>query len=188
MCATIRDPKQLITLDCSHVHCQSCLYHNLSVSLASTPFCPVLCCSTEPIKTALLRDLIGTEQIRRNRVARDYPQLADLQRYRQRLAEYQTQDRLYCHSPKCHAFIPGTLRTSRHGKCAKCSAKTCKSCQRKSHFGPCPNVQATPKKKTKEELPQSDSLFLALAKRLGWRQCPQYRKFVEKTEGCNHIT
>ena len=188
VCATVRDPKQLVTLDCSHIHCRACLYRDLSMSLASTPFRPVRCCSNEPIRPALLRDLIGTEHVLWNRVARDYPRVADLQSYRQRLAEYQTQDRLYCHSPRCRTFIPATLRTPRHGKCAKCSAKTCKSCQGKSHFGPCPSAEAAPKEtKTKELSAQSDALFLSLAKRVGWRRCPQCRSFVEKTEGCNHI-
>ncbi|OIW35391.1 hypothetical protein CONLIGDRAFT_56742 [Coniochaeta ligniaria NRRL 30616] len=174
MCATIQDPNRLVRLDCSHSHCRACLYRNLSISLASTPFRPVRCCSG-PIKAAVLRVLVAGEHSRR----------AELQRYRQRLAEHQARDKLYCHDPKCHAFIPMALRTRRSGKCARCLAKTCRSCEQKWHFGPCQSVQQRP---AVEDTPSPEVLFLSLAKRLDWKRCPQCRNFVQKYGGCNHIT
>lgn len=174
MCATIQEPGQFVKLDCSHKHCRDCLYRNFSISLISAPFRPVRCCSG-PIKTVVLRDLVAWEHTR----------IADLQRYRQRLAEHQAPDKLYCHNPECHAFIPMALRTARSGKCARCLAKTCKSCEKKWHFGTCQPVSGRP---TVENKPGSEALLLSLAKRLGWKRCPQCRNFVQKSGGCNHIT
>lgn len=174
MCGTIQDLSRLVRLDCSHYHCRGCLYRNLSISLTSAPFQPVRCCSG-PVKTVVLRNI----------AAGDHVKAADLQRYRWRLAEHQARDKLYCHDPKCHAFIPMALRTARSGKCTKCLAKTCKSCEQKCHFGPCQHDLSRP---AVGNTPSTEVLLISLAKRLGWKRCPQCRNFIQKNGGCNHIT
>lgn len=118
-------PSRLPLLPCGHIHCLSCLRRNFQVSLASMPFRPARCCDAAAyITLPLLRACLHLSS-------------HEAHAYREKLAEYDARDKVYCSDPRCSAFIPPALRDGRVGRCRVCRKKTCLRCRGLGHFGGC---------------------------------------------------
>ncbi|KAK0730731.1 hypothetical protein B0H67DRAFT_48477 [Lasiosphaeris hirsuta] len=193
-------------LGCGHVHCERCLQANFRITMRTTPFRPVQCCNR--IHPTLLRRVLTDTQT---------PNWTnDMMLYRQRVAEYDARDKLYCWDPKCSAFIPLALRegTANSAKCRKCHTKTCVACRGKFHFGSCSSAalamatakrgastagSGVSKRETEAERTaraarvveirrrRGEEAFKKLASAMRWKPCPECKRVVEKVEGCNHI-
>jgi IBR domain, a half RING-finger domain len=148
-----------------------CLEANFRVSIRSMPFRPVQCC--QRIDTILLRNSIIS---------------TDLKVYREKVSEFDAREKLYCWDPKCSAFIPPALRSGNAGsaKCRNCCTKTCMRCKGKFHFGPCP-VRNTAGPGLRRSRFDEEAKFKRLSLLMGWKQCPDCKRMVEKMNGCNHI-
>ncbi|KAK3311215.1 uncharacterized protein B0T15DRAFT_66750 [Chaetomium strumarium] len=167
---------------CSHMHCLACLRRNFVLSITcATPFRPVQCCPGQRLATSLLRQCLSLGS-------------SELSAYRTRLAEYDAKAKLYCHDPKCGRFIPIALRSRRVGKCRRCYGKTCVECRGRAHFGRCQDhldevEDETGVAKTRRPVSWGDEVrFKKTAREMGWKQCPECGRWVEKTLGCNHIS
>ncbi|KAK3335629.1 hypothetical protein B0T19DRAFT_13985 [Cercophora scortea] len=170
-----------LLLPCGHVQCESCLQRNFNISVKTMPFQPVRCCAR--IEVTVFRRLVPT---------------ADLAVYREKLTEYMERSKLYCWDPACNAFIPNALRSRTAsvvvGKCRRCHTKTCMRCRGKFHWGPCTvspvnlaAMRAAASARARRRAQLEEEKFKEYSKARGWKECPQCRRMVEKTEGCNHI-
>ncbi|KAL1364016.1 E3 ubiquitin-protein ligase RSL1-like [Arachis hypogaea] len=93
--------------------------------------------------------------------------------------------KFYCPFSDCSALL---INNNDDGKsrmlgsdCPHCKRSICVKCQAPWHTElSCEKFQ---KKNNK-----SNDLMLDLAKRRKWKQCPNCKRYVEKTDGCNDIT
>ena len=63
--------------------------------------------------------------------------------------------------------------------CNACQKRACRACGRRHHDGPCANTESGP---------SSDASFFLAARRSGWQCCAGCGRFLERTEGCCHMT
>lgn len=108
----------------------------------------------------------------------------DLAVYKLKLEEFDTlpKDKIYCYRRACGSFIPMSCRTRTKGTCPRCHRVTCKRCRKGWHTherrdGKC-DVR-----KDKMEGVKNDRKLMVLARRRGWKRCPDCRIYVEKVKG-----
>ncbi|KAI1379485.1 hypothetical protein F4677DRAFT_442463 [Hypoxylon crocopeplum] len=158
----------LYQLDCLHNHCADCIKASAQLAMESAPFVPAKCCQV------ITRDFLAK--------AGAFSDEEEMDRYFHKMEEITSpESNLYCHDKHCNAYIPAEKRTQRIGECAKCQKKTCKDCRLKSHFGAC-----DPANLKKER--QSEDVLFKLAKKKGWKRCPNCLHIVQKAGGCSHVT
>lgn len=100
--------------------------------------------------------------------------------WNRKFEEYTTRNRIYCPSKGCGEWIKPnhiTIEQGRKvGKCKKCGARVCGSCNNRMHTTKeCPKDEATKR-------------FVEVAKKEGWQRCYNCKMMVELKEGCNHMT
>lgn len=153
---------------CEHMYCLKCIERLVTLAIDSEQQYPPRCCTkTIPIEPAL--KLLSSKIVKR---------------YQDKTEEYQTpaEERIYCHVPRCSAFIP--LKRHKAAKnnpsrvvatCSMCRARTCTTCKKAAHKKePCPEDEAV------------KALF-TLAERERWKQCGKCKMMVERVMGCAHI-
>ncbi|KAF8416032.1 hypothetical protein EV426DRAFT_721987 [Tirmania nivea] len=154
----------LIIPPCTHPYCPDCLkqfFLNFIEDQSSLPRCCKL-----PIPLYLINRRLSRQE---------------LKRFRERVAEYTSKDRVYCSNPQCSAFLPATTNAkNRVGKaevltCKACKCGTCVRCMAPEHAGDCPEDS---------EL----TATLAVAAREGWQRCQSCHALVEKDFGCQHMS
>ena len=97
--------------------------------------------------------------------------------YKLREAEMKSHDRIYCHRPKCSAFIGREQIRGDQAACSKCRRWTCTRCKKAYHPG--------------KGCPQEDMEFkktLKLGEKEQWQQCPFCKDLIDLHSGCNHIS
>lgn len=91
--------------------------------------------------------------------------------------EFDTPNRVYCHKPRCSAFLGAAADEAISLECPECSAETCASCKAAAHStSDCSDTQ------------ELNDMAKDMNKRQGWQRCPSCHHLVEKAEGCHHIT
>lgn len=155
-----------MTLSCFHVHCYQCIATNAKACLNAMPFNPAKCCHVIPTRTIKMSGGLAEDEINA---------------YDSKMEELTNPNvKLYCSSCGSHVVVEDGGR-KRTGECGQCSARTCKSCHLKSHWGPC-------SKSKLDEIRQSDQQIYKLAKSNGWKSCPNCRNVIQKRGGCNNVT
>ena len=76
-----------------------------------------------------------------------------------------------CPKEDCEGIISKIPTEQYFMICDKCSIKYCSKCLMKAHIGHC-----------------DDSYAVFLWNRLNYRRCKKCGIFIEKNQGCNHIT
>ena len=107
----------------------------------------------------------------------DYLPRAFVDQYRLLILELGTPNAEYCSNRTCGRFLPPSLpRGPDTIQCSQCNHLTCRHCRDAAHGNTeCPaDLDA--------------QMFRTLAASRGWKACPQCRKMVEKTSGCNHMS
>ena len=90
--------------------------------------------------------------------------------------EYNTEDRTYCHEPRCSTFVPPAFIRGTRAICVKCGSRTCTLCKQEEHTGtPCP-------------ADENKVLLQDLARQQGWQNCQRCKRMVELTMGCYHMS
>ncbi|KAI1457900.1 hypothetical protein F4805DRAFT_467167 [Annulohypoxylon moriforme] len=144
---------------CEHEFCQICLDRLFQVASENELQFPPRCCRQE-IPLEPNEKFLSPWVIRHFRV---------------KAAEFTDPKRTYCHRPTCSAFIPAFLCKSNLAQCQVCFARTCTFCKGKYHNGDCPFDKGLLQ-------------VLKLAKKEGWRQCPECKTMIERNNGCEHMT
>lgn len=86
------------------------------------------------------------------------------------------QERLYCASSRCLAFMGAIEHDQLTSICTRCSTEVCTRCRREAHTS---LIACRPS--------QDDAEIISVGQREGWQRCYSCRAMVELTEGCNHM-
>ena len=161
-CASCGDHKrtfETFRAPCQHYYCQECLTELFELSTTDEMLFPPRCCRQEIPLTSVRLYLTGEL----------------VQRFQNKIVEFQTSDRTYCSRPTCSAFITPEDITGERAKCTSCFTVTCTICKGTNHDGDCPADTATQQ-------------MLEAAREQGWQRCYNCRRVVELDVGCNHMT
>lgn len=156
-CADQLARNELITLACSDLYCSSCLSTLVRTAVKDETMFPPQCCSY-PVSTKIAKKHLP---------ARLYRLLQAKQQ------EFGTRHKVYCHVPKCSAFIAPHSIHNGHAVCRRCRAITCSKCNSAWHYGPCATT--------------GDTTLTELHRAQKWQRCPECKRIVEKWGGCDHI-
>ncbi|PHH78173.1 hypothetical protein CDD80_7258 [Ophiocordyceps camponoti-rufipedis] len=135
---------RLSQVPCSHRYCSVCLNSLFQSASVDESLFPPRCCS-KPIPVDSYLDTLSTKIVAT---------------FKAKQIEFTTQNRTYCHRPKCSTFIPPQCIKNQLGKCISCNEKTCTICKGAPHEN-----EDCPKDAGVQEL-------LLLAREIGWQQCP----------------
>ena len=158
-CGDHRRAFETFRAPCRHYYCLECLNQLFELSTTDETLFPPRCCRQE-ISLTSVRLYLNEELV---------------QRFRQKVIEFQTSDRTYCSQPTCSAFITPDSITAERATCSSCFTTTCTICKGTSHDGDCPADTATQQ-------------MLEAAREQGWQRCYNCRRVVELDVGCNHMT
>jgi hypothetical protein len=153
---------QTVLAPCDHEYCTDSPRNVFRRSTKAELYFPSKCCRQEiPLE-----------------VIRTHMSDVELRAFNNASIEFATHNRIYCHDPKCAAFIPPLdIETAESmATCNLCKKKTCTLCSGPAH-GPgqeCSNDTNL-------------LLLLSLAEQERWRQCGRCHRFIELTEGYYHM-
>ncbi|KIL58685.1 hypothetical protein M378DRAFT_170342 [Amanita muscaria Koide BX008] len=148
-----------VLLSCGHLYCAGCLRHFLSSAAEGKKF-PLVCFGNE----ARCGAPIAIPVIRRF------------------LIEKQPTKFKYCATPGC--MQPYRCREdSRTSTCPSCFAAVCSSCHKEAHDG-----MTCRERRIMDNPEEQERLNEEWARGAGAKSCPSCRIWIQKTEGCNHVT
>ena len=156
-CATQFPPAKLIQLRCDDRYCHSCLQRLFEMAMKDETLYPPRCHGI-PIPIKTVKRHLPRSLLRK---------------FQEMKPELSCRDKTYCHLPTCSTFIAPHSIHNEQAICQKCRAVTCNNCRKAWHFGPCIEDQAED--------------FFKLLRSTHWKRCPECRRVVEKTDGCNHV-
>ncbi|KAI0085641.1 hypothetical protein BDY19DRAFT_431800 [Irpex rosettiformis] len=148
---------------CGHSFDNACLEDMFRRATYDESLYPPRCCQ-QRISISNVRHLLN-------------PPVASL--FDRKASEYETRDRVYCHIPKCSAFLGAGTSEPCLIYCHLCppGSATCGMCKAGAHPGR--KCSAT------QELNQ---LATDMHQQQGWQRCYSCGHLVDKTDGCHHIT
>ncbi|KAF8194705.1 hypothetical protein BJ912DRAFT_1141524 [Pholiota molesta] len=168
----VSNPEQL---GCGHTYCSGCLSHFLTSAADSKNF-PLACIGNGgqcrvPIAIPFIRRFLP-QQLFENLVEAAF--MAYLEQHPQELK--------YCTTPDCKQIY--RRRTDKVLlKCPACFSTICPMCDEEAHEG-----MTCEERKIHRDPGLQERLNDELARQQGFKKCPQCSVFIEKTEGCNHMT
>lgn len=148
-----------IQTPCQHHYCHDCMKRLFIGATKSESLYPPKCCEKD-IPLTIANTVLDAQQ---------------QMEFTNKGIEFRTNDRLYCSSERCSAFIPPTYIYRGVGMCRECQKLTCVSCKMAYHGDSCSKDEDT-------------RALLKLAQKSGWRKCFRCEYMVAIDEGCNHIT
>ena len=166
--------KKLRRLSCGHRFCSACIKRVFRLSLKDSLFMPPKCCGQYPIPLEFAEPLFS----RRFKV-----------KWNEQLIRVERRDWICCPFPQCGGKVSPDPKdgafewvypsgSRRGGFCLKCWESTCLKCGAAWHDGYC----------LQKDFCLNEDRLRVLASSEGWRECPGCHIFVERTEGCNHMT
>ncbi|CAD8097178.1 unnamed protein product [Paramecium sonneborni] len=165
---------ELATLYCSHMYHQKCLAQYCLTQMESRQF-PILCPS-ECKKNIIYSDLIEVL---------DDKQILQFQKLTfKAYIDTHNNEYSWCPTPDCqYVFVLGEQSQF---ECPVCQKRYCLECKIEYHNGfSCQEYQKKIKMENQKAL---DDKFFSFIKGAKYKQCPQCKFWVEKSEGCNHMT
>ncbi|KOM57007.1 hypothetical protein LR48_Vigan11g003900 [Vigna angularis] len=161
--------------NCSHLYCVDCIGGHVAAKIQeniSMVKCPEPKCK-EVIEPENCRSIIPKEVFDRWENALCENVVLESQKF-------------YCPFKDCSAMMicdEGEIVTI--SECPHCNRLFCAQCKVSWHAGiDCSEFNAL----EHDERGREDLLVLDLAKNKSWRRCPKCRFYVEKNEGCSHIS
>ncbi|XP_052181104.1 E3 ubiquitin-protein ligase RSL1-like [Diospyros lotus] len=176
ICAEKKEPQEMFRIDsCAHSFCSNCISRHVAAKIrenATAVRCPAVDCGTLlELETCRLR-------ISAQVVARWDELLCE--------SVIPAAKKFYCPFKDCSALLlndgDGVVRQS---ECPICHRLFCAQCAVPWHGEiACEEFQGL----NQDERGREDLMMRELAKSKGWKRCPQCKYYVEKTEGCLHMT
>ncbi|RDB20509.1 ATP-dependent RNA helicase DEAH11, chloroplastic [Hypsizygus marmoreus] len=161
-----------IKLGCKHTYCSACIRHYVTSADDSTSF-PLVCLGDE----AKCRTPISIPTIQHFLTRQQYDRLVQVAF--SVYVDHHSQDLKYCTTPDCNQIYRSNSGTTL--KCPSCFAEVCSSCHDDAHEGMLCQEQKLRKAFTEQ-------LDEAWATKNGIKRCPACQVWIEKKDGCNHIT
>jgi len=96
--------------------------------------------------------------------------------------EHNTGDTSWCPTPGCQAVFAFDEALTNY-KCPTCKKHYCLRCKCEMHTG-----VSCEEYRSMAHLSEDDKKFMVLAKGAKYKQCPSCKFWVEKNEGCDHMT
>ncbi|XP_004303213.1 PREDICTED: putative uncharacterized protein At4g01020, chloroplastic [Fragaria vesca subsp. vesca] len=177
ICVEAKESDQMFSNEsCAHSFCSDCITKQVAAKLGESIHmvsCPGLDCKavlTLENCTAILPKLV-------------------LERWNEALCEALVlgSQKLYCPFSDCSMMlvIDNEGESVRESECPACHRLFCAACRVPWHSGvDCEEFQRL----NEDERGREDLMVNQLAKEKSWRRCPRCKFYVEKTEGCLHIT
>ena len=155
---------------CEHFYHLDCLRKYLKSQIDDSKFplhCPVVSCKRQ-IGDLDLKEVLSEELLTKY-AAFSLSTVVDTQK-----------DLSWCPTPDCKfAFVLSEATTELN--CPLCNAHYCLKCKAPAHMGkPC--------QKSDTDENKMDDAFYELAKGQKFKQCPKCAFWVERSQGCNHMT
>ncbi len=168
LCSTkASNPEQL---GCGHTYCAGCLRHFLSSAAESKNF-PLVCMGND----ATCNKPISIPFIRRFMPEQAFKHLTEVAFTC--YLESHPQVYRYCPTADCKQVY--RLQSKKASQCPSCFSSICPACDEEAHEG----------------LTCEEGIFLRDSvreerwnERLGFKKCPECRRWIEKNGGCNHMT
>jgi len=91
--------------------------------------------------------------------------------------EFRTLRRVYCAAPTCAAFLGAQTTASGPMTCPTCRRQTCSACKTTHSFQYGQTCEQN-----------VDGEAMSHMVQFGWKRCPACGRFIERTQGCNHMT
>lgn len=107
--------------NCTHRWCRACLTEAFENARQNEDHYPVGCCKDLPaisIDKAVVGKVLGDKFV---------------EDFQQKIIEYSTNDRTYCHRPSCSTFIAPDTIQGRLAVCLSCQIQTCSTCKLAFH-------------------------------------------------------
>lgn len=159
ICQDNFDGDHVWQVPCGHWYCDGCLNQLFRVAMTHEDAYPPRCC----------RQGVEFEEVR---IFLDRKLSAEFALKKEELDDTR---RVYCHDPKCSAYIGQDGRKGERATCQKCGLVTCRLCKQSMHTGDCASDESVEQ-------------TLRLAETEGWQRCSSCERMVELRTGCNHIT
>ncbi|KZP26858.1 hypothetical protein FIBSPDRAFT_781676 [Athelia psychrophila] len=163
-----------IKLGCGHTYCSACIRHFLT----SASTFPLVCMGDEdkchaPIPIPVVQRFLPIQQFTH---LLETAFIAHIDRH--------PQDFKYCTTPDCRQVYRCTISdTASIVHCPSCLSSVCSVCHEEAHEG-----MTCAERKLNNDPEEQERLNDELATQSGFKKCPQCAVWIEKTEGCNHMT
>ncbi|KAJ6606416.1 hypothetical protein DFH09DRAFT_8004 [Mycena vulgaris] len=164
-----------VTLGCEHTYCMGCLRHYLSTAADSFPLTclgnEATCAASIPLPT--IENFLPPPQ---------FHQL--LESAFLRYIEQHPTEIKYCKTPDCsQIYRSNATGTAMIQTCPSCFLSICSSCDEEAHEG-----MSCADRRLHSDPGEQERRNDEWARANGVKRCPACSVWIEKTEGCNHIT
>ena len=166
-----------VQLACGHSYCTACIRHFLTTA-SDTKIFPLCCMGDEndcrtPIPIPVLQRFLPPQQFKHL-----------LQTVFIAHIEHFPQEFKYCTTPDCSQVY----RCDRSGislvlHCPSCLSAVCSSCHEEAHEG-----MSCAERKLQNDPGEQERLNDQLAMESGFKRCPKCAVWIDKIDGCNHMS
>ncbi|KAJ8092737.1 hypothetical protein PM082_007066 [Marasmius tenuissimus] len=168
-----------VKLGCGHEYCTACLRHFFTADIKNFP---IACVGDEatcmkPIALPTIQKFLTQSQFN-----------TLLETAFTTHIERNPQTYRYCNTPDCRQIYgcvsnsSATARTTA-SRCPSCLATVCTKCHEEAHDG-----MTCEERRIQADPAEQERLNDAWARDAGVKRCPSCRVWIEKTEGCNHMS
>ncbi|KAL0057148.1 hypothetical protein AAF712_016224 [Marasmius tenuissimus] len=172
----LADVSNPVKLGCGHEYCTACLRHFFTADIRDFP---VVCVGDE----ATCMKPIALPTIQKFLTEPQFNTLLETAFTKHLEQNHQTYR--YCSTPDCRQIYrcEEDSSTITDRQCPSCHASICMKCHGESHEG-----LSCDERREHFEPPEHVVLNEAWAKRAGAKRCPSCQVWIEKIEGCHHMT
>lgn len=166
----------VITLHCGHMMHRNCARHCAKADMSyihTLPRCPE--CSANGKITLITEQQIAS--LADDKLTQMYNKLIIERKYQGKINIFQ------CPTPDCLQLAELSKDTNRFN-CNSCGSSYCTKCQR--HYHPNESCDEYGKRECKDEI-ENEQKLKELARKNGWKSCPNCGTMIERVYGCFHM-